>query len=174
MKRTLTLILTLLATICAVAALRLSHVNLENVRTLDVFGELSLQIPPGLHYAALSMGLLVMGGFLAGQDFAFGSHRHGHLEFLRAECEKLAIPLIVMPFVKAEGHKISSSLIRLALREGHVEKAAEMLANPAIRVSEAAYAAGFEDPNYFGKAFRRHFGCTPGRYRTRMPATKRR
>ena len=67
MKRTLTLILTLLATICAVAALRMSHVNLENVRTLDVFGELSLQIPPGLHYAALSMGLLVMGGFLAGE-----------------------------------------------------------------------------------------------------------
>ena len=67
MKRTLTLILTLLATICAVAALRLSHVNLENIRTLDVFGELSLQIPPGLHYAALSMGLLVMGGFLAGE-----------------------------------------------------------------------------------------------------------
>jgi len=67
MKRTLTLILTLLATICAVAALRMSHVNLENIRTLDVFGELSLQIPPGLHYAALSMGLLVMGGFLAGE-----------------------------------------------------------------------------------------------------------
>ena len=67
MKRALTLVLTLIATICAVAALRLSHVNLENVRTLDVFGELSLQIPPGLHYAALSMGLLVMGGFLAGE-----------------------------------------------------------------------------------------------------------
>ena len=67
MKRALTLVLTLLATICAVGALRLSHVDMENVRTIDVFGNFSLQIPPGLHYAALSMGLLVMGGFLAGE-----------------------------------------------------------------------------------------------------------
>ena len=67
MKRALTLVLTLLATICAVAALRMSHVDFENVRTIDVFGNFSLQIPPGLHYAALSMGLLVMGGFLAGE-----------------------------------------------------------------------------------------------------------
>ncbi len=67
MKRALTLVLTLLATICAVAALRLSHVDFENIRTIDVFGNFSLQIPPGLHYAALSMGLLVLGGFLAGE-----------------------------------------------------------------------------------------------------------
>ena len=67
MKRALTLVLTLLATICAVAALRMSHVDYENVRTIDVFGNFSLQIPPGLHYAALSMGLLVLGGFLAGE-----------------------------------------------------------------------------------------------------------
>ena len=67
MKRALTLVLTLLATICAVGALRLSHVDMENVRTIDVFGNFSLQIPPGLHYAALSMGLLVLGGFLAGE-----------------------------------------------------------------------------------------------------------
>ncbi|MEI6273909.1 MAG: cation:proton antiporter, partial [Phycisphaerae bacterium] len=67
MKRALTLVFTLLATICAVAALRLSHVDFENVRTIDVFGNFSLQIPPGLHYAALSMGLLVLGGFLAGE-----------------------------------------------------------------------------------------------------------
>ena len=67
MKRALTLILTLLATICAVAALRMSHVDFENVRTIDVFGNFSLQIPPGLRYAALSMGLLVLGGFLAGE-----------------------------------------------------------------------------------------------------------
>ncbi len=67
MKRALTLVLTLLATICAVGALRWSHVDMENVRTIDVFGNFSLQIPPGLHYAALSMGLLVMGGFLAGE-----------------------------------------------------------------------------------------------------------
>ena len=67
MKRALTLVFTLLATICAVAALRLSHVDFENIRTIDVFGNFSLQIPPGLHYAALSMGLLVLGGFLAGE-----------------------------------------------------------------------------------------------------------
>lgn len=67
MKRALTLVLTLIATICAVAVLRWFNMDSGNARTLDVFGEFSLQISPGLQYAALSMGLLVMGGFLAGE-----------------------------------------------------------------------------------------------------------
>ena len=47
-------------------------------------------------------------------------------------------------------------------------KRAELLANPKLRVSEAAYAVGFEDPNYFSKAFRRHFRCSPEKYRARL------
>jgi len=54
------------------------------------------------------------------------------------------------------------------LVNARMKMAAKLLADPARRVSEAAYAVGFEDPNYFSKAFRRHFGCSPEKYRSRI------
>jgi AraC-like DNA-binding protein len=36
-----------------------------------------------------------------------------------------------------------------------------------------AYAVGFRDPNYFAKAFRRHFDCSPSVYRSRLHREKR-
>lgn len=68
-----------------------------------------------------------MGGLLIGRDFAFGRERRGHLDFLRAACAAHAVPLEIMDFKRAEGHKISSSVIRNMLAEGHVEHAARLL-----------------------------------------------
>lgn len=65
-------------------------------------------------------------------------------------------------FSEESGFTMSSYLIN-----ARMEKAASMLNNPQIHISEAAYALGFEDPNYFSKVFRRHFGCSPVKYRTR-------
>jgi len=55
-----------------------------------------------------------------------------------------------------------------------MERAAELLGDPRRRVSEVAYAVGFRDPNYFAKAFRRHFDCSPSVYRSRLHREKRR
>jgi len=74
-------------------------------------------------------------------------------------------------FSETSGFTLSSYLVN-----ARMEKAAALLADPAMRVSEVASEVGFEDPNYFCKAFRRHFGCSPGTYRTRggvITATKR-
>ncbi|MDD4005074.1 MAG: riboflavin biosynthesis protein RibF [Elusimicrobiaceae bacterium] len=68
-----------------------------------------------------------MGGLLIGRDFAFGRERLGHLDFLRAACARRDIPLRIMDFRRADGHKISSSIIRKLLVEGHVEHAARLL-----------------------------------------------
>ncbi|MBN1863420.1 MAG: helix-turn-helix domain-containing protein [Victivallales bacterium] len=46
-----------------------------------------------------------------------------------------------------------------------MEKAAEVLRNSRANVTEAAFASGFNDSNYFVRQFRRHFGITPGKYR---------
>ncbi|MFA5161198.1 MAG: riboflavin biosynthesis protein RibF [Elusimicrobiales bacterium] len=70
------------------------------------------------------------GGILAGQDFAFGAGRQGHVNWLRRECETRGIELVVLHFVKAQGHKISSTQIRQYLHEGLVEEAAELLGRP--------------------------------------------
>ncbi len=65
-------------------------------------------------------------------------------------------------FSKESGFTLSSYLTQVRM-----QKAAELLADPAAQVAEVAYAVGYEDANYFSKAFRRHFGYSPSRYRAR-------
>jgi AraC family transcriptional regulator, arabinose operon regulatory protein len=66
-------------------------------------------------------------------------------------------------FSQESGFTLSAYLTQVRMQE-----AARLLADPKNRVLEAGYAVGFEDPNYFGKAFRKHFGQSPGAYRARI------
>jgi AraC-like DNA-binding protein len=50
----------------------------------------------------------------------------------------------------------------LRLRMKH---AAWLLEDRSLSISEAAYAAGFRDPLYFSKAFKRQFGASPRAFR---------
>ncbi len=68
-----------------------------------------------------------MGGLIIGRDFAFGRERRGHLDFLRAACAQHKIPLEIMDFCRAGGHKVSSSVIRRMIADGQVESAARLL-----------------------------------------------
>lgn len=68
-----------------------------------------------------------MKGLIVGRDFAFGCHRQGHLDFLRQQCRRRHIPLIIVSFICAYGHKISSSVIRQVLSAGDIEKANNLL-----------------------------------------------
>jgi AraC-like DNA-binding protein len=52
------------------------------------------------------------------------------------------------------------------IRSIRLQKANQLLISTAWRVSEIAYALGFTDPNYFSRAFRKQFGCTPGAVRS--------
>jgi AraC-like DNA-binding protein len=47
------------------------------------------------------------------------------------------------------------------LNELRLRKAAELLACSADRISEIAFASGFNDLSYFNRCFRRRFGLTP-------------
>jgi transcriptional regulator GlxA family with amidase domain len=48
-----------------------------------------------------------------------------------------------------------------------LESAARLLVQgAALPVKEIAILTGFSDPNYFAKAFRRHYGLSPTEYRT--------
>ncbi len=47
------------------------------------------------------------------------------------------------------------------LRTIRLEKAMHLLESGAGNVSEVAYQVGFDNPNYFSKAFKKHFGKTP-------------
>jgi AraC-like DNA-binding protein len=53
------------------------------------------------------------------------------------------------------------------LTERRMELAADLLADPAIGVAEAAAAVGYRDPFAFSTAFKRHRGLSPRAYRAR-------
>lgn len=71
-------------------------------------------------------------------------------------------------FSEEMGFSLSSYVTQVRMRA-----AAELLAAPTLYISEVAYAAGYENPNYFGKVFRKHFGCSPGGFRAGKLKKKR-
>ena len=50
-----------------------------------------------------------------------------------------------------------------------VEKTKQMLLNPNVRISEAAFAAGFQSLSQFNRVFRRITGESPTHYRDQLP-----
>jgi len=50
------------------------------------------------------------------------------------------------------------------IRTVRLKRAAYLLKNHKIRVSDVCYDVGFSDPKYFGKVFRKYFGVSPREY----------
>ena len=65
-------------------------------------------------------------------------------------------------FSKETGFSFIDNLNRIRLIH-----ARELLTDGRVRVSEAAYKVGFDNPKYFSQVFRKHTGCTPVEYRNR-------
>lgn len=63
-------------------------------------------------------------------------------------------------FKKATGMTFTEYTTRI-----RVEKVKASLLNPAIRVSEAAFEAGFQSISHFNRVFREHTGLSPSAYR---------
>ncbi|MEO0731243.1 MAG: ATP-binding protein [Bacteroidota bacterium] len=58
------------------------------------------------------------------------------------------------------------------LRHVRLEKARELLSDPANTVAEIAFATGYRDPSYFGRVFKKETGMTPVAWREeRTPAS---
>jgi AraC-like DNA-binding protein/ligand-binding sensor protein len=67
-------------------------------------------------------------------------------------------------FKKATGLNFTDYLSRV-----RVEKARNLLLNPNMRISEVAFAAGFQSLSHFNRVFRRIAGESPTRYRDKLP-----
>ncbi|MEK2645012.1 bifunctional riboflavin kinase/FAD synthetase [Bdellovibrio sp. BCCA] len=64
---------------------------------------------------------------VVGHDFSFGADRAGNIPFLEKYCAEKGIRLIIIPPFQYEGAVVSSTRIREELKNGHVEKANELL-----------------------------------------------
>ncbi len=66
-------------------------------------------------------------------------------------------------FKKATGLNFTEYLSRV-----RIEKARNLLLNPNLRISEVAFAAGFQSLTHFNRIFRRISGESPTQYRTKL------
>ncbi len=79
---------------------------------------------------------------VVGQDFAFGKGREGRIETLRLLGSTEGFELFAVPPVMVDGQRVSSSVIREALRMGQPEKAALLLGRPFKVTAKVESGAG--------------------------------
>lgn len=70
-------------------------------------------------------------------------------------------------FKKATGLTFTDYVART-----RIEKAKNLLLNPNVRISEAAYDSGFTSITHFNRVFKRVVGQSPTEYREKLPAFK--
>ena len=82
---------------------------------------------------------LGVGGIAVGYDFHFGKGRVGSPSLLVNEAPRLGIEVDVQPHVDIAERPVSSSAIRMALAEGQIEDANQMLGGPWFVTSEVIH-----------------------------------
>lgn len=85
------------------------------------------------------------------------------IEALSGQC-KLTSDHLGRLFKLAYG--VTPNAYRTGLR---MEKASDLLASSSLNVGEAGRRVGYDDPLYFSRAFRRHFGFPPGKLLRAIP-----
>jgi riboflavin kinase/FMN adenylyltransferase len=78
----------------------------------------------------LLLGKLGASGLVCGYDFHFGQGRRGSPEMLQARAAVAGVPVTVVPPYAWHGEPVSSTLIRTALEQGDVARAADFLGRP--------------------------------------------
>ncbi|MCD6231049.1 bifunctional riboflavin kinase/FAD synthetase [Candidatus Aerophobetes bacterium] len=100
----------------------------------------------------LNQGLKIK-KIIVGEDFVFGKDREGNIFWLKEKESELGYKLEVVPLLKKEGRKISSSLLRTWLSEGKIEEVTRWLnrsptlIGKVIRGEGRGYSLGYPTAN---------------------------
>ena len=78
-------------------------------------------------------------------------------------------------YVSGRFHRVTGRLLSHFLKEKRLSKAARLLKNGNLRVSQIARCCGFDSENYFRQQFRERFGMSPRQFRAngRLRAMRR-
>jgi len=87
------------------------------------------------HLASLSpeaflgklLGSLELDELIVGENFVFGHERQGNIQWLQENQNRFRFRLRIVPLLKVEGEKLSSSLVRQWIERGEIEKATQSL-----------------------------------------------
>lgn len=65
-------------------------------------------------------------------------------------------------------HEATGQSVNLFVRDLRIRRAAQLLRNNQMSISEVAYQVGFHEPSYFSRCFREQFGQSPSDYRNQL------
>ncbi|UGV25385.1 bifunctional riboflavin kinase/FAD synthetase [Rhodopseudomonas boonkerdii] len=82
---------------------------------------------------------LGISGIAVGYDFHFGKGRTGSPSLLATEAPRLGIEVDIQPHVDIDERPVSSTAIRMALAEGQIREATEMLQGPWFITGEVIH-----------------------------------
>jgi len=89
--------------------------------------------------ARILVGQLAIGGAAIGFDFHFGKNRAGSPAYLAEQGARLGFAVDIVPPLEDEGRPVSSGAVRLALSQGKVVEAAELLGAPWFTSGEVIH-----------------------------------
>src|SRR3954469_20056184 len=69
-------------------------------------------------------------------------------------------------YISGRFHRITGRLLSHFLKEKRLEKAARLLKNGNLRISQIARRCGFDSENYFRQQFRERYGMSPRQFRS--------
>lgn len=75
-------------------------------------------------------------GFVCGEDYRFGCHAEGDAQKLKAACDAVGLPCVIVAQQELDGIRISSTHIRTLLEQGEMEQAVRFLGHPYILTGE--------------------------------------
>jgi len=103
----------------------LNQLGVDLVINFTFTSEFASQSP--LSFIRKLKGNLEMEEIIIGEDFVFGKDREGDINWLRKREGEFGYKLRVIPLLKVEGEKLSSSLIRNWLKRGYIKEATQWL-----------------------------------------------
>ena len=89
-----------------------------------------LKMPPKDFIEDILIKRLCCKYIAVGEDYTFGSGGMGNSLYLKSECEKHGVFVEIIPFIKHNGHKVSSSYIKTLIRSGDIDLASSLTALP--------------------------------------------
>jgi len=90
---------------------------------------------------------------IVGEDFVFGRNQQGNVFWLKEKENEFGYKLEVVPLLKIKGKKISSSLLRVWIREGKIREVSEWLTRPptimgkVVKGKKRGYLLGYPTAN---------------------------
>jgi len=108
---------------------RLSELPVDHLLILR-FNQALAQMLPEAFIKEILVDALKLRYLVIGDDFRFGRQRAGDFKGLRAAGSQYGFEVVDTPSVMMEGERVSSTLIREALTQGQLERAARLLGKP--------------------------------------------